>query len=121
MTAAAGAFAHPEMSQILLRLRERPPLNLTMARYRDLAGNDWSTAVASYGSSSRAQLVWWITRYAALASMQPVKLSGKDALYRADPSGRIVLFRKGPFLAIVGTPPGASSEQLQQLADAIQI
>lgn len=115
---AAGAFASPELLRLVAKLPERTPMNLTAARYRDRAGRDWNTCIAYYGSVNRGRLAWWMTRYAARSSMQLVNVSGVQCLYKADPSGCVLLFRKGPFLTLVGTPPGSSP---QQLMEALQL
>ncbi len=111
-----------EVQQALSQVRQLIPERLTTARYRDTSRRDWNILLGDYRGGAQAWGAWQLVRwFARLGNMEPAPVGATDGVTADTGDGRLVLFRKGPFVAVIGGPKGAALERLLELARALQI
>ncbi len=115
-----GAQAEAERLQEQMSLFV--PQRLTTARYADGSRRDWGIIIIQFGSARRALNVWLIVRaFLQAVGMTTTRVQSGTGLIAVVERQPIVLFQKGPYLAILFGPAGGQGAQLLRLADSLQM
>src|SRR5207244_3375322 len=116
-----AAGGDPEAARALQSLQAWLPEVLTVASYTDGA-RDFAAAVCLFDSERTARLLWTGFRWTAGASAKGhVRILGVEALYFEDAGGIVLVFGKGPYIGLLHAPAGATLQDLQSLAETLQL
>ncbi len=114
-------------------VRRMIPKGITQAVYRDDSRQDWNALVFDYGSSRSALNTWLMFRWTiGLKGWNSTTVAGVNGLStdltaktgssgKSNDPGGVLLFQKGPYLIILGSPVGTPASRLVELGNAFQL
>jgi hypothetical protein len=111
---AGGAAA--SLDQIL-------PNRITVGSYGDPSFQTWNVMVGSYGGTAKASVAWTVVKLMVkVMQSQPLAMpGGGDGLLITESGQQFLVFRKGPYLALLAGPTAASPQMLASWAAALQL
>lgn len=124
-TDGKGGAVPPEVEQLLETLRMFVPRQLVLAQYEGPGGKEWHSLVAEYAAPAQAwqnwQLLSWSLGFGGKGTSVPAKSGATPGLLFAEDDGRLLLYRAGPYLVLLGGPSDATPALLGALAASLQL
>jgi hypothetical protein len=122
LAGSAGTSGQEDVGRILEQMRNFIPERLTAIRYSDASRQEWNALQFEYGSSFQAWRTWLLARGAlGLSGSQSTTVREVDGLYIDQDGQRILIFQKGPYLMVLGSPSSVPVERLVALGNQFQV
>ena len=119
--AQIGKEAAAALGRILEVVRLLIPERGTMALYGNARREEKGVLVGSYGTGRKAAVAWRALAWTVGWGMKKSNTAGMEGLIMEDKTARIMIFHKGPFLAMAKVPGTASEQELLDLARTVQL
>lgn len=117
---AAGSDSQAQ--ELVTQIEFIMPNQLVACLYHDQSQQEWISLVCEYESPAKAtQLYRGIYLTFGWGKDGSTEVSGTSGIYFDDEQHRLLVFQKGPYLVMVGSPISAQVEDLAALGTSLQL